>query len=447
MSKIINELFISDRDKYKLKYYGKDLNNIYGGNIYSQDELYSYDDINGGNGGGNNDIDTFLQNSDVDYINILENIEDIKAMGEPSSNGFIHKITGKNGRSIVLKSVQTSTSDNLAYEFYTGQCINEFRNKYPTFCKTYAVCVYYTNNIYEKIKTVKNIEDYKKSGINLIKDLHISNEFNIYKQEDMKISCEYTKHLAIIIEYIDVYSTSRGLYKNAVNITKESLPHFNQLVTALYIIYTTLSSLSVNFTHYDLHKDNVMLIKVPQDKYINITYHTMKGNINIKSEYIPVIIDYGRSYTKCISSDSNTYISRIPCPDHKSYEFQRGESDNITPFKSNITQDLRLLKRMYVHFEDVKGISKNELNYIEYFRNNIRELKKLYPEDYGHEEEHLMNTFSGIYNVSEAQKFLETIIKNKHFIKSIENKNSQEYGKLDIYLNDNCSNYKWKINK
>jgi hypothetical protein len=56
--------------------------------------------------------------------------------------------------------------------------------------------------------------------------------------------------------------------------------------------YQLLSSFLNIFTHYDLHLDNVVLIKAPKGKFIHVVYHYPDRHIlEYNMYYIPVIIE------------------------------------------------------------------------------------------------------------------------------------------------------------
>ena len=65
----------------------------------------------------------------------------------------------------------------------------------------------------------------------------------------------------------------------------------------MYQVYFALSEVCNNFTHYDLHTDNVLLFEPVVNKYIHYHYTNKDGSTcSFKSRYIVKMIDYGRSY-------------------------------------------------------------------------------------------------------------------------------------------------------
>ena len=90
-------------------------------------------------------------------------------------------------------------------------------------------------------------------------------------------------------EYIKNTETIKNNLKNPEFV-------YNELVYILYQIYLPLSILSNKFTHYDLHKGNVLLFTPVKNSYIHYHYHFKNKTVSFKSPYIVKIIDYGRSY-------------------------------------------------------------------------------------------------------------------------------------------------------
>jgi hypothetical protein len=110
---------------------------------------------------------------------------------------------------------------------------------------------------------------------------------------DYSKACKESKYAAILLQHIKDAKPLEdfiGHYKYT-DFTKNNLLH------VLFIIYHALSSLSKNFTHYDLHTSNVLLYEPEKGKYIQYHYQDEDGTeITFSSPYIPKIIDYGRSF-------------------------------------------------------------------------------------------------------------------------------------------------------
>jgi len=156
----------------------------------------------------------------------------------------------------------------------------------------------------------------------------------------------------------------------------------------LYQVYYTLNSLKKIFTHYDLHYNNIMYIKLP--KIIKIIYEDVPNTVILYTRFIPIIIDYGRCHINCLALDNNIFsriFLEIACETDKcnnlSYPncntlskgilikrqnlfnyLQNFENTNIIPYIKNESHDLRYLVTLMINkIPDNRTIKKNFLLY------------------------------------------------------------------------------------
>ena len=209
-------------------------------------------------------------------------VSPIKKIGNPSANGFVKEIEyEKQGYKshAILKSSQNPKADNLVYEYLVG---NKFMNRhvkqFPCFVQTHGLYFYDSEITWQNMKSVTPLE---KDALT-----------HLEKQDAINYSkaCKESKHAAILIQHMNDakafnhYTSNRRFMKN-------------DLLYALFIVYHALSSLSKQFTHYDLHTGNVLLYEPVKGKYIQYMYHNDDGSITtFNSPYMPKIIDYGRSF-------------------------------------------------------------------------------------------------------------------------------------------------------
>ena len=117
----------------------------------------------------------------------------------------------------------------------------------------------------------------------------------------------------------------------------------NDLFYSLYQIYHTLALIQPNFTHYDLHGDNVILYKPVTGKYIQFYYHITDTNIiSFKSQYIAKMIDYGRSYINHKPANlesSKEYSTVCRTPACKVYPEECGDESGFTWLRTPIEED------------------------------------------------------------------------------------------------------------
>ena len=286
-------------------------------------------------------------------FNKFDYLKSVKAIGAVSANGFVKELEyEREGYKAyaVLKSSRTKNADNLLYEFFVGYVINKTTlNLVPSFIETYGHYRYKNESDWAQFqgKTPSNI---------ILNDILLPyNKGEILYGE----ACKYSKTICILTQHIKgAESIGDKIYKG--------VPDFdfiiNDLVSSLYQIYYTLSLLKTDFTHYDLHPNNVILYKPVHGKYIEFHYHLKDGStVTFKSQYISKIIDYGRCYInrKGVSSDEhyrdlcrskmcNTGSEK--CGDESGNGWleppPQKEDHYICSTVSNRSHDLRLLKNL-----------------------------------------------------------------------------------------------------
>jgi len=354
----------------------------------------------------------------------------IKRIGQPSTNGFVNLITyEKDGykANTLLKSTINITSDNLFYEYSVGQFINKYNKIFPCFLETYGLFKYNSEEDWNYVKNNINIET------NIIQ-----NNLTYLSNPNISESCKNAKYLALLIQYINNAKTIFEYMKDNLNNTFKY-----DLIYLLYQIYMPLSCLSNNFTHYDLHINNVLVYEPMKDKYIQYYYHSEdEDGVHItefKSRYVAKIIDYGRAFFSDTTTNSmeiyNNVCSIAECGGSAcgiDYGYKRllperylGSMHYISSQKKNISSDLRLLyiinKSNYPVFPELKEMLK-DLN----FENEDTE--------YGTKEKKQFNA-DNINNVDDAYDALTFLI-NLEKIKKMNDRNYlnlEKIGDLHIY--------------
>jgi hypothetical protein len=241
---------------------------------------------------------------------------DIKRIGSVSANGFINEIKYNRDGYLayaVLKSSVKREADNLLYEFFVGRnFVNKHAKKrYPCFLETYGLFKYNTQTSWNKLKNItSNKTDLDLTNITKLTNAVIAN------------SCRNPTDICILIEHMNNVK-SLGDY------LKLKDPFFNSnLIKILYQLYMPLVQLSQNFTHYDLHTDNIQIYRPFEQKYISFHYHVKGGKVvHFDSVYIVKIIDYGRSFMKTDKYTSKDFHDLL-CNNHPSCE-RCGEDDGF----------------------------------------------------------------------------------------------------------------------
>jgi len=346
----------------------------------------------------------------------------IQRIGEPSSNGFVSKMKFSRDKYdvyVILKSSAKQNSDNLYYEYLIGLEINKWVQIYPTFVDTYGIFLYTSDTNWNYVKKNKVIN--KNVFLNSLIELPSPTFAN---------SCLDSKYLAIMIQNLRNSNSISSLLENTNNteliqFIQSNLPYI------LFQIYSTLSSMSLNFTHYDLHTANVLLYQPLKDSYITYNYH-LKNNkiIKFNSHYMAKIIDYGRSYFKTKTAEIYKEICREceKCGEKSGYGWVNNDKPSsrnsyLNANYNNISHDLRLLS-MLKSYQSIKIVNSELYNLLE---------KVVYLDTYGTMEIKSSGLPNKINNVNDAfielTKFVErhSNMKNSIF--------KHKLGDLHIYLN------------
>jgi len=270
-------------------------------------------------------INKFFNFTSFDYIDKNDK-NSVKMIGR-GMNSFITQIKySREGylANAILKSNKDEYSDNLVYEYLVGKQINKWLKQYPCFLETYGV--FYSDSDYSSIHeclTNKNFENIVQMN---------DTDANFIEQ-----SCIYDD-LGVLIQYLDNPITMRQYLEDDRN--------YDDLLYILYQVYMPLKYLKHNFTHYDLHLNNVLLYEPEVNTYIEYHYHLSDGTTTIfKSKYLAKIIDYGRSFFQDDKNPENNSL--------KIYKEAQKFCDymDISTTQNNISIDLRLLESINLFTE------------------------------------------------------------------------------------------------
>jgi hypothetical protein len=394
------------------------------------------------------DFEAILRDTQ-NFGNLSNYSREVKSIGTNSANGFIRKYKYNSEHyevDVVQKNNLNYMGDSLVYEYLVGQCVNHFASFYPCFSKTYQICKYNTPADYKQILYLK--DPVLPTGLD--KMLTVLNTDDI--AELIKTGCANNQHICIMTQYLP-FDIDLGKYLD--DPSRET----STLITILYLLHACLASFSNQFTHYDLHYENVQLVKIPNNKYSIFRMHLPNGRvISFKTNYIPCIIDYGRCYVNCAALNS-TDIYRTVCeydsnnPDPKQrvcgescgnstgYEvgpkYDRNtkefipatyENDYIDPTRRNISHDLRNLNYINKRYEFTKNTySDRSLNEL------LQSLTPSYS-NFGQEEETEMEP-NIINNVLSANRAFIKIIDNPRFVaeNNAQFRSSSYYNTVDIW--------------
>ena len=235
------------------------------------------------------DADTFYLQDDVNkYIDILREIftnhkkmikyifKIDKIIPINSANGriFILKTLSKKYKTskLLVKVALRETTDPISYEYYVGLALNRLRVDYNI---DYFAVMYgrFFCGLDPKIDV--NEKDVELCDNRYNKKTHLLYEFirNIETEQVLTLS-----------DYIEELKVGESLERE-INI-------LNVMILVLYGLQEAQDKM--DFTHYDLHAKNILVVKLAEEKEYNITYKGEK--IKIITGVVPHIIDYGRSH-------------------------------------------------------------------------------------------------------------------------------------------------------
>ncbi len=197
-----------------------------------------------------------------------------KYINQVSSNGVVYIVKVKNSKSkfskLLIKAAKNKTADPTSYEYYIGTCLNQLRYKnIQNFSLVYGRFVCGFN------------PEIPQKGIDLSKKNICDDKFP-YKTH---VLYEYIATESGKVETLDSYI--EYLWGNDINF---------DLMNILLMLMISLQHAQdeLNFTHYDLHLENVLVVKL--NAPYKFTYKYKDKTYDIILNYYPFIIDFGRSY-------------------------------------------------------------------------------------------------------------------------------------------------------
>ena len=165
--------------------------------------------------------------------------------------------------------MSNSMNNIISHEYLVSRDMNTMDKYCNNFCRSIGVieCDVDTNN---KLENPFHIENRNKKGI--------------------------VKKLVILYEYINGKSLSRIIRSSSIKDTI-IVSILKQVLLSLCI-----AQREYDFTHYDLHTDNVIIMSCDVDDNFLYVINETNQFLVPSHGYYPVIIDYGYSYTKNLNN-------------------------------------------------------------------------------------------------------------------------------------------------
>lgn len=271
----------------------------------------------------------------VKEINDFFNFQDLrqvgpnglKRIGSSSANASVYCLEYKKSVDgaayvayAVLKTTKDSEADNLNYEYVMGLYVNELiQRHFPCFVQTYALYRYESADAKGRGRVTPI------AGLRRV-------------SPDVRESCRHNDRQCILIQYL------RSPQAKTIEEYSFTSSFVQELPKILYQAYAVLAHLVDEFTHYDMHSNNIMIYEMSHP----LQFHY--GNLSFCCKYMTKIIDYGRAYGK-----PSTELKRDACKDchscgkHQGYWFSNGispENFYIDSSRPNKSHDLIYLNHL-----------------------------------------------------------------------------------------------------
>ena len=346
-------------------------------------------------------------------------ISPIRPLGKPSANGFVKEIAfERNGYKAyaALKSSQNPESDNLLYEYLVGvKFINRMIKRFPCFLETYG---FYFYNRHIDWGAMMNTAPLNKT---LLKGLTQQTAIDYEK------ACDNSVLASVLIQHIHSAISIREAIRSYSEFCK------NDAIYMLFVIYQALAALSKQFTHYDLHDENVLIIQPDPLKYYVYHYHLLDGtSVEFKSTYIPKIIDYGRSFFDNGNTNSKKIYDKVcndctNCGDNAGFAwFDLPPTYGISSQRKNESHDLRLLHMLKIQLgnDEASGAMKPNTRHFKALEIMLK--KVIYGVGISNIGEKMFGTkenvklhlnMSRIANVTDAYEYLKYVIQTPELVK------------------------------
>ena len=172
------------------------------------------------------------------FVNFSQMSGFAKKIGENSKNGFILEVPYSHEEykshailksSLIRMDPKKNTPDNLVYEWFVGQKLNELGNYFPCLIETYDLLKYRSRLDYHKAYASKTIEDLGK----MIEKVNYKNNMKTLLTE----SCQYPSQHCLLIQHISGAFTLTDVLLNNKFIDEEEVV---MILFQIYFFYTSV---------------------------------------------------------------------------------------------------------------------------------------------------------------------------------------------------------------
>jgi hypothetical protein len=246
--------------------------------LYDVDEFY----LPQGRGVIQKYIDTFkdLFKHHKGLFKYIFKIDKVLPINSANGRIFILKTLTKEKKSpkLLVKVALSKEVDPISYEYYVGLTLNKLRIDYNIDHFTIMYGRFHCG-LDPKVDVATSSEEL--GNIELCNEIYSKKSHLLYEFiRDIE-----TDKVMTLSDYIDELKDEMDTLKREINI-------INIMILVLNALQQSQDKL--DFTHYDLHTKNILVVKLVRERVYNIEYNNNK--ITIITDVVPHIIDYGRSH-------------------------------------------------------------------------------------------------------------------------------------------------------
>jgi hypothetical protein len=250
-----------------------------------------------------------------EFVN-MQFVKKVERLTMASKNGVVQRLhyerQGYKAYAILKSTMQVddddSIKDNVVYEYFVGQYLNQQCRRFPCFLETYALLEYaHGRQGRERWLAHGDHAAFPRPCVGVrTKPLEVLDD-----------ACTETVKYALLIQELPGEKGMSGTFYELWETGLET----TEIVRVLAQVYFPLAVLhKAHFRHNDLHADNVYLYRPHKNGYLTYHYHFSDKKddvITFSSPYLAKIIDYGRCYyhhtggpAKGFLSSTDAYLRR-----------------------------------------------------------------------------------------------------------------------------------------
>jgi len=273
---------------------------------------------------------------DFNFLTHLVRAKKLESEDEKTGiNGYLYHLRFERDQyraDAIMKNARTESNDNLFYEFLVGLYVNSLLTTFPCFVETYNLFRFKGVRERNSAQSARNLATFFR------KNLSVSHNM------DLDQACREPLLTCLLVQYVP----------NPLNIMDLRPEDLDLNIWGILMqIYFPLASLEGEFSHMDLHWNNVLLYETNNGEFVTYHFHFEGTTVAINCQYLVKIIDYGRCFIPSFNETREAVRLNANCR-------QKGFSwYAVTPDRYENSVDLRPLVLLKNHFAvpELEGIS------------------------------------------------------------------------------------------